>query len=92
MKKSVEKPIVQRKDDLYEIVIIKGHDDQLHLAYKSNFLSENSFENFLGYLDCETGNLIFSQSLTTHTNTPGTAQTRYSSSRIINGCINPLCI
>ncbi len=61
----------------YEIVIIKGDDGALHLTYKINLMT-SIFENFLGYVDCETSWIVFKQPLTYDANASGSAATLYS--------------
>jgi bacillolysin len=80
--KSFETPISKRGDN-YELVIVKGYDNQYHLAYKANIAGPSIFDSFYGYSDCETGELVFKQKLIYHSNTTGTAATIYAGSRTI---------
>ncbi len=82
IEKSVENPITQRGIN-YEVVLIKGNDEQWHLAYKANLTGETIFENFYGYIDCETSEMIKIQPLVYNVNATGTASTIYSGSRTI---------
>ncbi len=74
---SVEKPLV-RKSSKYELVIVKGFDNKLHLAYKTILSQGNMLDNFIGYIDCESGELAFYQSLVSRTNATGSAETMYN--------------
>jgi bacillolysin len=80
--KSVEIPQTSRYDR-YEIVIIKGNDNQLHLAYKANLEGGDTFGSFYGYTDCETGVMVYTNSLIYFTNTPGSASTIYSGNQTV---------
>ena len=80
--KSTEKVITHRGDK-YEIVIVRGYDNQWHLAYKANLTGNNIMDNFYGYIDCETGDMVFVQPLVYRTNSTGTASTIYSGNRTI---------
>ncbi len=55
---SVERSLT-RSDDEFEVVAVKGDDQQLHLAYKASLTGENIFDSFYGYVDCETGKMVF---------------------------------
>ena len=74
---SVEKALV-RKSSKYELVIVKGFDNKLHLAYKTILSEGNMLDNFVGYIDCESGELAFYQSLVSRTNATGSAETMYN--------------
>lgn len=80
--KSVESPISQGGTN-YEVVFVKGNDEVWHLAYKANLLGETIFDNFYGYIDCETSEMIKVQPLVYQVNATGTATTMYSGNRTI---------
>ncbi|MCK9413451.1 MAG: M4 family metallopeptidase [Prolixibacteraceae bacterium] len=80
--RSVEKPITKR-DAKHEVVIVKGYDNQWHLAFKANLVVNNIFDNFFGYIDCGSGETVFKQPLVSHSNATGSAATLYSGSREI---------
>lgn len=80
--KSVEKPISKRGNK-NELVIVKGYDNQWHLAFKANLAENDIKDNFIGYVDCESGEMVFKQPLVYRSNATGTAATMFSDNRTI---------
>ncbi|MFZ4723809.1 MAG: M4 family metallopeptidase [Paludibacter sp.] len=80
---SVESPISVRGTN-YEVVFVKDAADIWHLAYKANLIGETILDNFYGYIDCETNEMIKVQPLVYHVNATGSASTIYSGSRTIS--------
>ncbi len=48
-----------KKNNKYEIVILKGADNKFNLVYKANLTGESIFDSFYGYISCESGEMIF---------------------------------
>ncbi|MEC3878756.1 M4 family metallopeptidase [Parapedobacter sp. 10938] len=69
----------------YEIVIIERGDDVFHLCYKVNMASDNTRGDYLAYIDCHSGQKVYTHPLIMDANSPGTANTRYSGTRNIIG-------
>jgi len=69
--------------DEYEIVFVKGYEDQWCLAYKVNIVPDNIMESKISYLSCETGEVVFTQPTVFYSNAIGTADTRYNGTKTI---------
>lgn len=82
VKQSVDR-VVERREENHELVIIRGYDNQVHLAYKVNLYENSILDNYWGYIDCATGDIVFKAPRTTYTNSPTTVQTLYSGQRQI---------
>ena len=81
--KSVTNPPTSKKGEL--VLFRRDENDSYRYAYKVVIIYSDAYSSRELLIDAATGNILSNASLICHTNTPGTADTRYSGSRTITG-------